>query len=135
MNPNFNSMLPWPLIISQMKQQSTFLEALQRIATLSKRFVPFVNVLLNRISRILQSTISDVKETIGKVVSYLNAIFPDWRDVLRELLGILKRLITNHLHELPPLVKEVLNITEMLLHQLLGVKFCEAPQFFERNSA
>jgi phage-related protein len=123
-----------PAITSQVKQQSTFLEVLHKIATLLKRFLPFVNVVLKQISRIMQSAISGLKELVGKAISFLDAILPDWRNVLRELLKIPQKLITKHLPELPPLVKEVLNTAEMLLHPLLGVKFCEAPQFFKRNS-
>ncbi|XP_048743514.2 uncharacterized protein LOC125656936 [Ostrea edulis] len=133
LNPSFRSMLSWPSIPSQANLQSTFLEIMERVATLLKQLLPFANILLNQISRILQSAISGLREITGKVVSLLNVMLPDWRNVLRELLEILQKLITEYLPELPPLVKEVLNLVEMLLNSLLGIKLCDVSQISERN--
>lgn len=103
------------------QRRGSLAEIFEKLAALLRPLLPFVNVLLQQITEILKSLTTNLKSLLEKIVSLLNMILPDWQKIVRQLLIVLTELITKHVPELLPLLKEVNNIVVHLLQIPLGV--------------
>lgn len=113
-------------------QPSTLEEIVLKLLELLKPLLPFINILLQHVTEILIVVINNLGDFLDHLIGILNALLPDWKNILLQLVQTLLQLLNEILPQLRPLLKEVLKLVQGLLQFLFDGNLCDLDQVFNK---
>lgn len=113
-------------------QPSTLEEIVLKLLELLKPLLPFINILLQHVTEILIVVINNLGDFLDHLIAILNALLPDWKNILLQLVQTLLQLLNEILPQLRPLLKEVLKLVQGLLQFLFDGNLCDLDKVFDK---
>lgn len=113
-------------------QPSTLEEIVLKLLELLKPLLPFINILLQHVTEILIVVINNLGDFLDHLIAILNALLPDWKNILLQLVQTLLQLLNEILPQLRPLLKEVLKLVQGLLQFLFDGNLCALDKVFDK---
>lgn len=127
-----NSLLSKNSPVFTLLQPSTLEEIVLKLLELLKPLLPFINILLQHVTEILIVVINNLGDFLDHLILVLNALLPDWKNILLQLVQTLLKLLNEILPQLRPLLKEVLKVVQGLLQFLFDGNLCDLDQVFNK---
>eukprot|EP00105_Crassostrea_gigas_P000850 XP_011412806.1 PREDICTED: uncharacterized protein LOC105317776 isoform X1 [Crassostrea gigas] len=113
-------------------QPSTLEDIVLKLLELLKPLLPFINILLQHVTEILIVVINNLGDFLDHLIAILNALLPDWKNILLQLVQTLLQLLNEILPQLRPLLKEVLKLVQGLLQFLFDGNLCDLDKVFDK---